>query len=255
MKTLKPILPLFLCFGVAASLPAPAQSPVQPQNGTVAANTTSDRAPAASSTVAPGPPRIIYTFSHPQLQPANYTITVDETGDGRFVSQPGNAPVDRNEDVYPAPMDRKIHLDDSLRDELFSYARTHGYFAGPCERTGKLAFTGNKTLSYSGADGHGSCAFIWAADPALQRLSDQMEAVAVTLEIGRRLDVEIRHDRLGLDAELQTLQDAVKNQRASGLPNIAPELRTIAADQQVMDRARKRALTLLSSCEAAPKAN
>jgi len=96
---------------------------------------------------------------------------------------------------------------------------------------------------------------VWAADPVLQRLSDQLNAVAFTLEVGRRLEVEVRHDRLGLDSELEGLQDALKDQRASGLPNIASDLQTIAEDQQVMDRARKKALALLSRCESLQKQN
>lgn len=205
---------------------------------------------------AQDPARIVYTFDHPQLQPAKYTITIDESGNGHFVSQPGSATLDRTDDVMPAPVDRSIQLDESLRSELFRYAHTHSFFDTRCDRgQAGLAFTGNKTLSYTGADGHGTCTFVWAADPVLQRLSDQLNAVAYTLEVGRRLDVEVRHDRLGLDSELESLQDALKDRRASDLPNIAPQLQAIASDQQVMDRARKRAQALLSKCELPPTHN
>jgi hypothetical protein len=211
---------------------------------------------AAAPLFAQTPARIVYTFDHPQLQPAHYTITIDETGDGHFESVPGAASSDQDDPVRPAPVDRAIRLDDGLRADLFRYARSHAFFGDRCERgQSGLAFTGNKTLAYTGSDGHGSCAFIWAADPVLQRLADQLNAVAFTIEIGRRLDVEVQHDRLGLDSELSELQDAVKNRRASGLPNIAPELQTIAGDQQVMDRARKRALALLTCCENPQKNN
>lgn len=192
--------------------------------------------------------RIVYTFENPQLQPSGYSITVEETGTGHFVSKAGVT--NSTDDVFPAPMDRAIHLDDTLRAQLFSYARAHRYFQGQCERgKGRLAFTGNKTLSYAGSDGQGTCTFVWAGDPELQRLSDQLGSVALTLEIGRRLDVEVRHDRLGLDAELESLEDAVRERRAADLPNIATELQMIATDQDVMQRARKRALGLLSQCD------
>lgn len=199
-------------------------------------------------------PRIAFTFEHPQLQPSRYTITVNETGVGRFTSQPG--PSVAGDDVMPAPMDRPVLLDDTLRAELFRYARAHDFFATRCAspKTG-MAFTGNKTLAYSGPDGNGSCTFVWAADPALQQMTDRLGAVAFTLEEGRRLDVEIRHDRLGLDAELASLQDAFRDHRATDLPNIADQLQAIADDQSVMDRARKRALALLAHCENAQKRN
>jgi len=250
MKT--PKLFTLVLFSLAASwaLPFMAQNPE--------AMAQNPEAAAANSALASAPAtaRIVYTFSHPQLQPAQYTLSVDETGKGRFTSTPGNQPADASDGVFPAPIDREIRLDEPMLAELFRYARAHSYFGSSCERTqGKLAFTGNKTLSYTGTDGHGSCSFIWAADPALQNLSDQLEAVAFTLEVGRRLDVEVRHDRLSLDAELQSLQDAVQSRRASGLPNIAPQLQTIAEDQDVMERARRRALALLSRCETAQKSN
>lgn len=209
---------------------------------------------AAAPLAAQTPARIVYTFEHPQLQPSKYTITIDENGAAQFDSQPGLAQQD--DDVFPAPIHRSIQIDPALTAALFRYARAHDDFATDCRRRqSNLAFTGNRTLTYTGPDGHGSCAFIWAADPALQTLADQLGAVALTLEIGRRLDVEVQHDRLGLDAELESLQAAVKERRASDLPNIAPQLQTIADDQQVMDRARKRAVALLSRCEPAQKSS
>lgn len=210
--------------------------------------------PAAIQTLAQA--HIVYTFENPQLQPARYSITIQEDGAGHFVSQPGTAPTDSTDDVFPAPIDREIRLDESLRTQLFSYARTHKFFQGTCDRgKGNLAFTGKKTLSYTGSDGQGSCSFVWAGDPVLQSISDDLVSVALTLEFGRRLSVEVRHDRLGLDAELASLEDAVKDRRAVDLPNIAPELQTIATDQDVMERARKRALGLLSKCDSAPNRN
>ncbi|HKR28464.1 MAG TPA: hypothetical protein VJS11_13465 [Acidobacteriaceae bacterium] len=200
--------------------------------------------------------RIVYTFEHPQLNPSKYSITIDESGAGHFSSQPGLANIDYQDGVFPSPVERDIHLDQKLRSDLFDYARTHSFFKDHCDRgRGGLAFTGNKTLAYTGSDGQGTCTFVWAADPVLQRLSDQLNAVAFTIEVGRRLEVEVRHDRLGLDSELQGLQDALKDQRASDLPNIASDLQAIAEDQQVMDRARKRALSLLSRCENPEKRN
>jgi hypothetical protein len=210
------------------------------------------QSPATNPSPAAGA-QIVFTFEHPQLQPARYTFTIDESGQGRFTSTPGNAATG-DDDLVPIPMDRAVRLDPAFAAGLFQYARAHNFFDTRCsnERT-HLAFTGNKTIAYSGPDGKGSCSFVWAADPALQSLSDRLGGVAFTLEIGQRLDLEVQHDRLGLDAELQGLQDAVKDHRADGLANIAPQLQTIADDQQVMNRARKRAIALLSSCEAPQK--
>jgi hypothetical protein len=237
-----------LPFLLAAGSIALAQSTVPP---TLLARQSEAAAPASPQIAAAipsvsSPARIVYTFEHPQLQPACYTITIDENGFGHFVSEAGPVPAGGTDDVYPAPMDREIHLDDALRAALFQYARDHQLFQQSCKRGGHLAFTGNKTIAYAGPEGRGSCEFIWASDPVLQRLSDQLNAVAFTLEIGRRLDVEVHHDPLGLDSELESLEDAVRDQRASDLPNIAPQLEAIASDEDVMDRARRRAQDLLN---------
>ncbi len=213
---------------------------------------------AAASLSAQTTGRITFTFEHPQLQPSRYTIAIDETGAGRYTSQPGSAPVsnDSYDEIRPTPVDRPILLDDSLRADLFRYARSHNFFATRCSTTQTgLAFTGNKTLSYSGPDGSGTCTFVWAGDPVLQHLSDQLDAVAFTIEEGRRLSLEVLHDRLGLDAELANLQDAVKEHRAADLSNIADNLQAVADNQQVMDRARKRAQALLATSQMAPKNN
>jgi len=199
--------------------------------------------------------RIVFTFEHPQLQPSKYAISIDENGAGQYTSQPGPAS-DPTDGVYPTPLDRPLHLDDALRTALFSYARSHSLFATHCTTAkGNLAFTGNKSFSYTGPEGSGSCTFVWAEDPALQHLADDLGAVAFTLEEGRRLAVEASHDRLGLDAELESLQNAVKEHRAADLSNIADQLHAVADDQQVMNRARKRAATLLSQSETPPAAN
>ncbi|MGA7885812.1 MAG: hypothetical protein WCA44_08725 [Acidobacteriaceae bacterium] len=219
--------------------------------GTLAAQSRpTSPAQAQLSDLTVGSGRIVYTFDQPELQPPHYTITIEENGLGRFVSKAGAPPSDGSDDVYPAPMDREIRVDPGLLADLFRYARAHEYFNEDCNRSGRRAFTGNKTITYVGPDGRGSCAFVWASDAELQQLSDRLNAVAFTLEIGRRLDVEVHHYPLGLDAELESLQNAIKEQQASDLPNIAPELQYIASDQDVMDRVRRRALALLSGARS-----
>ena len=109
-----------------------------------------------------------------------------------------------------------------------------------------MAFTGKKTLAYSGPDGHGECTFNWSRDQQLNQLADSMMAVAFTIHEGSRLAIEHVHSRLALDAELEHLENAAKDHRALEIENIAPELQSIAADPAVMNRARNRARALLN---------
>ena len=121
------------------------------------------------------------------------------------------------------------------------------FLGGECEsRQHHVAFTGTKILTYTGSNAHAGCTFNWSQDPLLMKVADDFIAIAMTLEAGRRLRLWYLHDRLSLDAELETLAEAVKRGSALELQNIAPELRAIAADQAVMKRAQARAAALLA---------
>jgi hypothetical protein len=191
---------------------------------------------------------VTYHFENPQLQPAIYTVTMHQDGSGQFHSEPGSAPAADTDGVAPRAMDREIHLGEGLRRQIFAYAHTHKHFGISCDSGNMhLAFTGKHTFSYAGPDGQGACTFNYSKDAVLERFSGQMMAFAFTLEEGRRLVVEHTHSRLSLDAELETLQEAVKDNRAIGLENISTELQAIVDDPNVMLRARNRAQSLLKS--------
>ena len=191
--------------------------------------------------------RIRFIFENPKLQPASYSIEIGEDGSGHFKSEPGSASPADSEGVMPHPFSSDIKIEEPLLSLLFKTARSHNHFNVVCESTKvKVAFTGKKALQYSGPDGDGSCTFNWSRDQQLMKISDDMVAVAFTLEEGRRLAVEHEHSRLSLDAELESLQDAVKSGRAQQVQNIAPILQAILSDELVMERARNRARQLLA---------
>jgi hypothetical protein len=194
--------------------------------------------------------RLTFKYSNPQLDPASYILIVNEDGSGSFHSESAVAAQNSssngsNDDEHPSS-DRKVHLSQVLTSEAFSTARLMHFFTMPCEDgKAKIAYQGIKTLIYEGADGHGSCEFNWSRDVHIQRLADQMIAVATTLTIGRRLESEHRYDRLGLDEELENLTRLALNGQAVELSNIADTLQAIADDESVVSRARRRARALL----------
>ncbi len=191
---------------------------------------------------------IRFIFENAKLQPANYVLDINEDGTGHFHSEPGSAVMQDAEGITSQAVNTDIKIDEPLRSLLFKTARSHNYFDVACESTkSKVAFTGKKALQYSGSDGDGSCTFNWSHDQQLMKVTDDLIAVAFTLEEGRRLAVEHEHNRLSLDAELEALQDAVKAGRAQQIQNIAPQLEAIAADEKVLERARLRARQLLGS--------
>ena len=193
--------------------------------------------------------KIVFTFENAQSQPAAYTLEISEDGAGHFRSTAGAAPSQVSEDgIAPGAVDQDIRINEPLLSHFFSVARANHFFAVECEiGRGKIAFTGKKTFTYSGPDGQGSCTYNYSRTPALNQIANEMIAVANTLEIGRCLIVEHVHSRLALDGELEALEEAAKGGRALEIENIAVTLQSIANDETVLLRARRRAAELVNA--------
>jgi hypothetical protein len=205
------------------------------------------QAAASAPMAAPGA-AVTFEYENQQLQPAEYAMVIYENGAGQFHSQPGDKPLESTAYYQPLPQEqeRAIQLSPGSVEKIFSAARSQKFFAVQCEDTkNKVAFQGTKQLSYRGANGSGSCTYNWSKIVAIQNLTALLEAIAFTLEEGRRLELEHKHDRLSLDAELGVLVDAAKDDRAAEIENIRPTLQTIIDDGEVMERARSRAKKLL----------
>jgi hypothetical protein len=187
-----------------------------------------------------GPAHVRFSVENLKFGPPAYSLDIREDGTGSYSASPGGDP------PFPT-VQRSIQVHNPLLSRLFQAAREHHFFAIDCEAAhDHVAFTGKKTLAYAGPDGAGSCTFNYSHDQSLNQIAADMMAVAATLEFGRRLDSEHLHDRLSLDAELESLQEAVQNRQAIEIGNIASDLESIAGDGAVMNRARARARSLLS---------
>ncbi len=174
---------------------------------------------------------VTFTFDNPALQPPHYVITVPEQGPGRYEG---------------AADSRALTIPDAQKARLFALARKNKLFATPCANShGNLAFTGNKTFAFQGPEGGGSCTFNYAKDAKLGQAADELIAVATTLEEGRKLEVLLAHDKLGLNAEVDILSEEQSSGRALALGNIAPVLQRIAADPDVLNHTRSSVEALL----------
>ncbi len=197
--------------------------------------------PATSQT------RMSFDFSNPALSPASYHLEFDSSGVGHYHSEPGSAGAPDAQGVLPQPFDQQIEISSGLREQLLALVHSRHFLAGECDsRQHKVAFTGAKTIGYMGPEGNKSCTFNWSPDAQLMKAASAFIAVAETLEQGRRLRLAYLHDRLSLDAELETLINSVRTGTALELENIAPELQAIASDPAVMKRAQARAQALLA---------
>jgi hypothetical protein len=196
---------------------------------------------------AAGPAQIRFIYENPKLEPAKYVVTVGEDGSGHFRSESG-VPVSNDPGNMPAaPQDRPIHISKALREGMFATARKNKLFAIACDDGGKnIAFQGTKTLQYEGPEGQGSCTFNWSKNAQIDRLTDQFESIAATLEEGHKLERQYEHGRLSLDTELEILQQMEHDGRAIEMENIAPILEKLAGDEAVLQRVQRRARALLA---------
>ncbi len=178
---------------------------------------------------------VTFTFDNPALVPPHYSITMHEDGSAEY-SQPATGGT--------APLTRPMTVNDPIRKQVFAMARKN-HFTKPCDMKQKTAFTGTKTLAYAGPDGAGSCTFNYSGDGQIEAAAGQLIAVANTLDEGRKLESLLVHDKLGLDAEMEILAGEQADDRALDLENIAPVLRAISSDEEVLNRPRMRAEALL----------
>lgn len=190
--------------------------------------------------------QIRFTYENPKLQPQKYVVTVDEDGSGHFLSEVG-PPVKNDADNVPVgPQDRPIHISRELRQEIFAVARKNKLFAIACDgREKNVAFQGSKTLEYEGPEGKGSCTYNWSKSSQIEKLTDQFESVATTLEEGAKLQRQYEHGRLSLDMEMEFLEQMVHEGRAIEVENIAPILTALAGDEAILQRVQRRARALL----------
>lgn len=130
--------------------------------------------------------------------------------------------------------------------KIFDAVRDAGYLAKDCASKAKnIADTGAKTLTYDGPSGTGRCVYNYTTEKYVVALTTIFEGMSLTFESGRRLAHDQRYDRLGLDQEMNALVEALKDGRADAPELIAPELRSLVEDEQVMQRVRRNATILL----------
>ena len=184
-------------------------------------------------------------FTNPKLVPPHWQIKLNEDGSGQFDADGGSPAPGDNNFILAGPVHRPIQLSPIFTQNIFNIARQHKLFAINCESHMKVAYQGTKRLSYAGPEGQGTCEFNYSKDKQIQQLGDSLLALETTLITGARLEKILQHDRLGLDHELETLVVQAKENNAIELNTIRDILNRIAEDDQVMDRARKKARQLL----------
>lgn len=199
-------------------------------------------------------PEVSFQFERAGLPVPKYAIIVHEDGSGTYTAQVApvtTGGVAMGVSATTQPVNQPIRISSPNLQVIFKTARSLDRFTIPCESKAKnIADTGKKTLSYQGTDGQGSCVYNYSENKSIAQLTDMFQAIAQTMEEGRKLQFLHRFDRLGLYAEMDVISHEVEEKRALELGNIAPALRSIVADEAIMQKVRERAAHLLALGES-----
>lgn len=172
--------------------------------------------------------------------PPYYSISVESTGKAAYRSSP--VPGDMEGDPYIT----KFVVSEPVRTRIFELARKLHSFKGDFDyRKGRVANTGVKTLYYTDQKTNNSTTYNYSSNQDIQELTRLFQGISTTLEFGRRLSYYYDHQKLGLDDELKRMDEMAEQGELSELQAVAPILRKIAGDPQVMHIDQEHARRLL----------
>lgn len=193
---------------------------------------------------------VTFKFDWDEGRPwVRYSITVDDAGKARFEGV-GNAIESGDDDKFS----QEFTMTDANQRKIFQLAKSLDYFQRNFEAKQKnIAKTGQKTLEFHGRASGGaqpidsSSTYNYSPNSEVQELTRLFQAMATTLDYGRKLVFKYRFDKLGMDAELTSLQEMQAGHYVEELQAIEPILRKIADDPNMMNINRMIARRLLRS--------
>jgi hypothetical protein len=192
----------------------------------------------------PSAPTVEFKFNWDKGLPwSDYTFTVTQSGATHFrgTSNPSENGGSEN-------FEQDFTMSEASLQQIFQAAKATDYFQGQFEsKTRNVAKTGTKTLAFHSPSLNTSTTYNFSPNPSIQQLTRLFQAIATTIDYGRKLSFQYRFDKLGMDSRLKELVDL----RASGLAEeiqiIEPILRKIADDDSMLHLARLQARQLLKS--------
>lgn len=216
-------------------------SPQDPQDSSSSLVSESTSKPSLSS------PSIKFALKFPGSNPESYSIEIGS--DGRAVYD-SLARSDADSDSS-TPFHWDFSIANSNRDRIFDLARDAKFFTGNLDSGRKLAFTGRKTLQFNNGPTPSSATYNYSDNKSIQELTSYFEGIALTLELVRRLDYDLRFQKLALDTELKSMEAQLADRQLSELQAAGPVLQRIAADPGVMKTVRAKAQLLAERGKAA----
>ena len=198
----------------------------------------------APDTAPPALPSVTFTQAFPRATPAYLSLRVDSAGHVAYES--------RREEGEPGqpelsePYRVEFAISEVTARRIFALAESLHYFQGDWDfKKHRIADTGRKTLIYSDSTRTYQTTYNWSENHDVQELTDIFLGIATTQEAAYELNRLRRYDRLGLNNQLERMEEMAKNGYLRELQVIAPLLEKLANDREIMHIARQRAQHLL----------
>ena len=185
-------------------------------------------------------PTVIFTKDFPGSSPAYYSITVRETGEAVYRTDPNDE----------APVEFRLPSD--AASEIFSLARKINRFQDVAlEANRRVANMGKKTLEYRDGAAHSAASYNHTEVPEALALTAFFERISQTQQHTLRLQNLIRFDRLGVVKALLQLEIDVDQGRLLGADQLVPILEQIQKNRALVQVAQGRASQILAKIQAA----
>jgi hypothetical protein len=195
---------------------------------------------AQPETQADAKSEVTFKFERVGLPVPQYALVLNDSSAGTYEGIDGTE-----------PFARPFVLSSATTTKIFALVRGVRLESSVCASKAKnVANTGTKTVTYFAAGVSASCTYNYSENKNVQQLTEIFQGIAETMDEGRTLERLHRYDRLGLDAEMISLSQELAAGRALQLGTIAPCLRSIADDEEVIQRVRTRAAKLLATVPA-----
>ncbi len=225
-------LVLIVSFALACTLPAHPQTRSSPQ-------------PPANQPADVMVPVITFDLYWEAATPQNFTITMDMNGKSHYVSRSPTRPPEGSDEPEP-----NYELDFTMSSancrRILQLAKELNYFNGNFDYTQhKIANTGKKTLTYADSSQSFHTTYNFSENKAVEEITQIFQGISNTVEHGRKLQFMRRFDKLALASELQAMEGMLQSHYLAELQIIAPILKNISNDPNLMHLARQSASRLL----------
>jgi hypothetical protein len=202
------------------------------------------QSPAPAPDAAPALPSVTFTQAFPRATPAYFSLRIDSAGHAAYESRREEGEPSRPElgEAYHI----EFEISQATARRVFELAQSLDYFQGDWDfKKHRIADTGRKTLIYSDSSRTQQTTYNWSENRDIQELTEIFQGISNTQEAAYELNRLRRYDRLGLNRQLERMEEMAKGGWLKELQVIAPLLEKLATDREIMNIARQRAQRLL----------